>query len=160
MIRVGNPGYYQPCLEKPDFLKFSVEKPQFIKPEIERPNYQAHAPVRPEFVKPNIVMPEIVKPIVERPEYDNRCDQYVATSLLKGGLNLNYSESGVAKIDLGPRSVALAQQMIAKVDSAKAKGNAGFILVPREVAKLNSSSEECTCGNGVNIASTPVIVRR
>ena len=134
-----------------------VMKPQFLKPEIEKPEIQLRSLVRPEIVKPAIVVPVFVKPILERPEYDNRCEQYIATSLLKGGLNLNYADSGGAKLDVrSAQSVALAQQMIGKADIAKA--SAGFTMTQREISKM--TSEECSCGNGVNTANTPVVVRR
>ena len=155
-IKVGLPGYYQACLEKPEFTRIAVMLPQFVRPDIERPNFQNQDKVRPEIVKPIFVKPELVRPLIVRAEYDNRCDRYVATSLLSGGLNMNYTEKGVVSYDIhGARTLALAQQMIAKADASQ---NAGFTMSPRDLVKMNS--EECSCGNGVNTANTPVVVRR
>jgi hypothetical protein len=156
-VKVGNPGYYQACLEKPEVMRLSVIKPNIIRPDIEKPDIQNRDRVRPDLVKPVFQAPQFVKPVLVRPEYDNRCERYVATSLLPGGLNLKYSEGGVVSFDLnGVRNLALAQEMIGKADAAK--GTAGFTMTPRELVKM--TAEECSCGNGVNTANTPVIVRR
>ncbi len=156
-VRVGNPGFYQACIVRPEFMGATVMKPEFIRPQIEKPDLQAKEIVRPDILKPVIVRPDYVRPILVRAEYDNRCNQYVATSLLPGGLNLNYTDTGVVKYDFrGTRNLALAQQMIAKADAEK--GTPGFTMTARELVKLNS--QECSCGNGINTANTPVIVRR
>jgi hypothetical protein len=88
----GAVGFYQACIARPTIDRPLIERAVIERAEISRAIIERPLIDRPDIMRPVIERPEIARPVLERPEFDTRCDQYVATSLLPGGLRLDYSK--------------------------------------------------------------------